>query len=242
MRQPITNLSEHYPDHHFRTETPNIIFEIGLSALQQIVYIHLKKIAGDTGYCWKSCSNLAKEIGLSERFLRQTIRSLSNPFPMLGNLPLIKITPTKKSDGSNSTNTIEIIPIWRLNGEFFRKKGGGACGAGGVGHVVPGGGACGADKEDPLEEDPFKETTTQPKKKPQTATPVTPAAVVVFPSLDKVELTQTLKRKISKEYSQVEVDLAVDRCLKWKSRKSDATAIMFVLKNSQEWQVGDFLR
>lgn len=59
--------------------------------------------------------------------------------------------------------------------------------------------------------------------------------VIVFSSLDKLEIKDSLKQKISKEYSQTEVDIAVERCLKWKGRPNDETGIMTALNKADEW-------
>ena len=47
--------------HHYRTELPNIIFEIGLSPKLIGVYSAIKRCAGDKGICIKSEKTLAEQ-------------------------------------------------------------------------------------------------------------------------------------------------------------------------------------
>lgn len=62
-----------------------------------------------------------------------------------------------------------------------------------------------------------------------------PEAVVVFSSLSKLELEPKLLVKISREYSEAEVDIAVERCLRWKTRPSDDVGIMTTLSRADSW-------
>jgi hypothetical protein len=62
-----------------------------------------------------------------------------------------------------------------------------------------------------------------------------PEAVVVFSSLTKLEIPSTLAVKILNEYSVAEIDVAVERCLRWKTRPSDEVGIMTTLKRADEW-------
>lgn len=165
-------INEEKPDHHFRTEIPNIIFELNLSPAVFCVYANLKRIAGDGGSCFKSNKNLAKECGMSERSLIDCIKELAELPILIGKDPLpgkqekfhdeirlIKITSRKKEDGSCDTNLITITPIWRLNGDVMRSKikknCGGAKNVGGVVQNLQGGGAGFADKEEPVKKNDF---------------------------------------------------------------------------------------
>lgn len=110
---------EKKPDHHYRTEIPNFIFEI-LNGDALLVYCFLKRIAGDSGQCWMSIKNLAKKIGICESGLRRELNNLS----IAGGhykVPLINIIERHKADGSRDTNIIEIVDVWRENGDYFRK-------------------------------------------------------------------------------------------------------------------------
>lgn len=153
MNSLLNEMREDRPDHHFHTAIPNIISELGLTIYDREVYRHIKQVAGDSGKCWQSNKTMAAKIGISERQLRYSLETLSKVFPLL-NSSLIKIFERKKPDGSQESNLIYIVDIWRVNGDFFRKdipswdKGGGAPCAGGGVHHMQGGGAPYAPKEE----------------------------------------------------------------------------------------------
>ena len=62
----------------------------------------------------------------------------------------------------------------------------------------------------------------------------TAAPVVVF-SLNQLEIQDSLRNKISQEYSPTEIDIAVERCLNWKGRPSDEVGIMTTLTRAKSW-------
>ncbi len=164
-------ITEEKPDHHYRTEIPNIIFEI-LSGNDFIVYCFLKRICGDTGKCWMSVENLAKKIGISENNLRKCIKNINSVIAPL-KFSLIKITERVKPDGGNDTNVIEIRDVWRVNGDFFREKNrqkGGANPEGGGVQILKGGGANFEPKEEPSQEGVVvvmrESASEEPKKQP----------------------------------------------------------------------------
>ncbi|MHB1059983.1 MAG: hypothetical protein ACYC0F_19140 [Rhodanobacter sp.] len=114
-------IQEQKPDHHYRTEIPNIIYELGLNPVQLTVYSHIKHIAGDSGYSWMSMAKLSKRCGVGETLLRDVLKQLTQNFKLI-NCPLIKVVQRTKQDGSRDTNAILIVDIWRQNGNFYRKK------------------------------------------------------------------------------------------------------------------------
>src|SRR5271169_2587006 len=99
---------ENLPDHHFRTEIPNVIWELGLNPHERDVYFYLKKIAGDNGKCWQSVPTISKTLGICERQIQICMKTLSAEFAVLG-CPLIKIISRKKQDGSRDSNLILIV-------------------------------------------------------------------------------------------------------------------------------------
>ena len=132
-QDPIFEIHEDLPDHHYRTEIPNIIFDLGLSSEEFKVYAVLKRIAGDRGACWMSQKKLAEMCGIGITKLKECIDSLASPNIQISDkrdeklkrhvhsqISLITVTRRKKSDGGDDTNLIKIVPIWRLNGDHFR--------------------------------------------------------------------------------------------------------------------------
>ena len=152
------SIKEEKADHHYRTELPNIIFDLDLDSFEFKLYAFIKKVAGDGGGCWKSNPNISKDIDISERKIQNALKVLSSPFELLGGKSLITIIERKKEDGSPDSNLLIINNIWRINGDHNRKsdKGGGASDAGGVVHDVREGGAPYAPKEEPSNKNPLR--------------------------------------------------------------------------------------
>ncbi len=73
---------------------------------------------------------------------------------------------------------------------------------------------------------PYTEKDAEKKQQP----------VVVFSHLKKLDLTLSLQEKLSSEYTEQQVTTAVEKCLKWKGRNSDAAAIVTILKEGDKWQ------
>jgi len=117
-----THIYENAPDHHFRTEIPNIVTELELSIEALGLYTYLKRVAGDGGSCWKCKKTILKEIGVGDNRYLKYRKELSKPFAKLGGKSLIKVISRKKDDGSPDTTKIEIVEIWRENGDYNRNK------------------------------------------------------------------------------------------------------------------------
>lgn len=109
-------------DHTYRTEIPNIVYDMGLSANSFRVYAELKRIAGDNGCCFKTNDNICQSCGISEPTLIKIKKELQEPFPQLNNKPLITINKRLKEDGSWDSDLIEIVNIWPENMREYLKK------------------------------------------------------------------------------------------------------------------------
>lgn len=139
------------PDHYFRTEIPNIVFDMGLDPYELSLYCHLKRIIGDNGTCWRSRKSLCETTGIGDTKIRECLKSLSSNRENF-EFPLIKITPRKKPDGSPDSCLITICPIWKLNGTYYRNLKNELCPSpneGGVGRQTRGGGSPNEGKEEP---------------------------------------------------------------------------------------------
>jgi len=62
---------------------------------------------------------------------------------------------------------------------------------------------------------------------------IAPSEVVV--SFEKLDLKDSLKRKLLKAHSPEKLNLAIERTLKWKSRATDEAGIMTVLREWNTW-------
>lgn len=181
--------------HSWRTELPNIIFQLGLSPHQFRIYCEYKRIAGDGGTCYKSQPTLAKETGISVRTIRECKKALARPFPQLDGRPLIIIESRMTDKGDSDTDNITICDIWPKNFENFI---GAAGDAGGVRQEMPGGPAGDADKEEPFKKNPKNNNRTKP-------------SAAVFSCLRDLDIIEDEKIWISKKYSED----AVIHAVKW---------------------------
>jgi len=106
--------------HKYRTEIPNILFEINLTPQELLFYMQLKRIAGDKGGCWCSVPTLAKKLGVKDRYIQKYKKSLSQPRKELNGLPLIRIEKRKDKDSKNNLpDIITIVDIWEINFKYF---------------------------------------------------------------------------------------------------------------------------
>lgn len=143
--------------HKYRTEIPNIIFELGLDPYALAVYLIFKKIAGDHGKCWASQESIANMCGMGITKLKEVKKILQQPFELLDGLPLIRI---KKRQDSGESDVIVIEDIWEKNFEHLsiKNKNKGASPNDGGGCRETTGGASPRDtKEEPLKKNQIKE-------------------------------------------------------------------------------------
>lgn len=107
---------ESAPDHRFFTMLPNIVDDLPISAFAFRLYAHLRRVAGARGVCWQSSRTLAAKTGMALGMVTKSKRELAKPFPQLGGLPLITITP--QPDGRH---LIRLTDIWQQNISAFDK-------------------------------------------------------------------------------------------------------------------------
>ena len=83
-------------------------------------------------------------------------------------------------------------------------------------------------KESSKETNSPKKTTTPPKAEAA-------SRVVVFSCLDRLEIPDKLKQKISREHSEADVEQAVERTIAWETRSSDRVGILTCLMKKDTW-------
>jgi hypothetical protein len=101
--------------HHYRTEIPNIIFEMGLDPFELSLYCYLKKTAGDNGACWKSIQTLCEET----KFGRTKLMKVKSSLESKG---LIKISKRNNPKGGKSSDLITIVDLWPINIKRMAEK------------------------------------------------------------------------------------------------------------------------
>ena len=65
--------------HHYRTEIPNIIFHLNLSAYEFMLYSLYKRVAGDGGSCFMTVKNLLSMLPFGITTLREGKKKLEIP-------------------------------------------------------------------------------------------------------------------------------------------------------------------
>lgn len=122
--------------HHYRTEIPNVIFDLKLDVYEFVLYSHLKQIAGDRGMCFQSNTTLAERIGCGITKLKEAKTSLQER-------GLITITKRTNPNGGDTSDLIEIVDIWAYNMKTMLQKygnmGGSPRDGGGSRHAIRGG-------------------------------------------------------------------------------------------------------
>lgn len=164
-------IEEEMPLHHYRTEIPNCILDAQLNASEFLVYCSIKRVAGDKGKCFMSHKNLAQHCNLSEKTLRTAIASLCEKNPILG-VSLLKKNCRTKENGSKDTCIYTIIDLWPLNMKLFSQNNSGTVNfTEGVRQNLPEGTVKFTDKEEPINKNPLRRTTTIPPPNPELAKP-----------------------------------------------------------------------
>jgi predicted transcriptional regulator len=82
-----------------------------LDIYDQILYIHIKRIAGDNGQCWASIRYLAGKMKVSKSQVQKSLQKLLK-------LGLIRHAGTKKVK-TRPRNVYEIVDIWEMNLNYY---------------------------------------------------------------------------------------------------------------------------
>lgn len=92
--------------HKYRIETPNVVDDMDLSVYAFRLYVRVKRVAGDRGYCREGTRELAQHCKMSPA-------SVSRAKAELLAAGLITVRPFK------GTDEIRVVNIWRRNYETF---------------------------------------------------------------------------------------------------------------------------
>jgi hypothetical protein len=140
----------------YRTEIPNMIFDIGLTPYEVALYGHFKRVCGaePNGVCWKSVRTLSKETGMS-------IGRVSEARAELARRGLIRMSQPK---GPGRSVTVTIVDIWPENMARYSEDRDRSYYEGGV-HNMNANRSRDERKKEPLEEEPIKNYPEIPKHK-----------------------------------------------------------------------------
>lgn len=229
--------------HYYRTEIPNIIWDLGLDCYERDAYSYFKRISGDKGSCYQSNKKIQTALGIGETKLREIKKKLSSHFELIGG-PLIKTTQRKNENNEFLPTLIEIIDIWPKNFEIMSSKKskiqktspdewGTAPEKGGVpreAREVP---RQTYNKEDPIKEDPIKEDIcaadgdakkySSPFSKSKSKEKVVPMEEkVIRRSSEHTDIRTSSKehQKLLSEFGEDLTSKAYDELLAWKDSKA----------------------
>jgi len=97
------------------TQLPNKIDDDNLDPYEFRLYVHLKRVAGDSGQCWQNTQTLASHCRMSAGKVSQAKQSLASK-------GLIYIN-TSKSDRGKPYHVITIVDIWPQNMLLYAGQG-----------------------------------------------------------------------------------------------------------------------
>jgi predicted transcriptional regulator len=100
------------PNRKYFAAIPNLILDHPeLDIYDQMLYIHIKRIAGDNGQCWASIRYLAGKMKVSKSQVQKSLQKLLK-------LGLIRHAGTKKIK-TRPRNVYEIVDIWEMNLNYY---------------------------------------------------------------------------------------------------------------------------
>jgi hypothetical protein len=94
----------------FRVELPNIVDDLNLSVFEFRLYVHMRRVAGETGECWQSTDTLAKACGMSTGSVSKAKKKLLTPRDELNGKTLIL-----RSDTNKSSDCFIVNDVWYEN-------------------------------------------------------------------------------------------------------------------------------
>lgn len=219
----------------FRTEIPNIVFELlesgEISPTDFILYSTYRRIAGEHGACWVGTRGLEKKTGLSHPTIKKSKKNLSRKFELLGGKSLIEITPCDRK--KEQADTVTIIDIWPENYRFFKKRL--TCeNLGHTGVKKYGTRVCKnmAQKKEPLKKEPYKNpplSSPQENKKEE-------EEIKTYKILEDTILSLNQKRRLSTEYTEEQVNHAIQIAKKHKIKKSLMGMIISIIEHPEKWE------
>jgi len=111
-KNKVDFINDEAPVSHF-TVVPNMIDDSGLSAPAIRFYLHLRRVAGNTGKCWQSQDTLAEKCSLSKTTVVKYKRELAEA-------GFIKIGA--ETINNHKVHVVTIVNIWPQNLQMYRDK------------------------------------------------------------------------------------------------------------------------
>ena len=94
----------------FRVELPNVVDDLKLRPCAFRLYVHMRRVAGQSGECWQSTKTLAAACNMSTGSVSTAKKELLRRRPELGGVSLITERPTTRS-----SDCFGVTDIWDHN-------------------------------------------------------------------------------------------------------------------------------
>ena len=98
---------------NFFSMIPHLIDDSGLSASAKALYLHLKRVAGEDGLCWKTQDQLAEHLGFSPKTVVKAKRDL---------IEAKVIEVQLESFEGHPRHIIHLLNIWTMNEAKYRQS------------------------------------------------------------------------------------------------------------------------
>lgn len=209
--------------HYWRTELPNIVFSLGLSPHEFLLYSYYKRVAGDRSECFQTQSTIAENTGMSVRKIRDANKELRKPRDKLGGKSLIRFYSTTTEHGDSGPNQILIVDIWPENSIAYAdsKKDRSGTKCRGVRHEMPEGPARNADKEEPYKKNPNKNPYgskgAEPPRAPDDPPIEKPKREQKVERAEHVATTDAEHERLVADYGEAKVAKAYQKLSEWKA-------------------------
>src|SRR5690606_384166 len=198
--------------HRYRTELPNILFDLKLDPSAFQLYCYYKRIAGDNGACFQKKGTIAENLNMSESTIKAKNKILSERFPLLDGKPLIRITQRKDENGNNAPTLIQIIDIWPDN---FKEIATGSKFNPPSAKICPTLGQNLAAEEEPIKKNPYKKKEST-KEKPEMGETPKPPARAFKQRRENIKTTDEEHHKLMNEIGEELLEACYDRLQEWK--------------------------
>ncbi len=239
---------------HYRTEIPNIVFELlesrEISPADFTLYSVYRRIAGEEGACWVGTRGLVKKSGLSKSTITKSKKVLSKRFEALNGKSLIEITPCDRKQ--ETSDIITIVDIWPENHVFFKKR---LTCTKMRNRGVP---KCDtrvyqneAHKKEPYKKEPYKNPPPPPPQKEvdksqrsdkshssdkRSLRSEEDFSKSVYKNLEGTTLSPREKIRLSTYYTEEEVDKALRLAKSQKIKKTLMHLLINILEHPSKWQ------
>lgn len=116
MTTPAVTATDEGQGRKYWTQVPNIVLDLGLRPIPLALYLHLKRVAGDTSFSDETTRQLADRLECSPMAVSRALVELADPRDGLGGKALVKVARISDGKGTRKPRIIvTIADIWPEN-------------------------------------------------------------------------------------------------------------------------------